>query len=171
MYAGALHDDGFIDQILQYASEAEKSESNVFGTIPRIRGMLTVAKEELLEPHHWSLAKLTKVLHCQSPALDKILSAIVNAGYEVSGSHTGPRCLKTTAPASFMWDMMRAWILENPIREESIKPGTAGAVILARRAPDVAVDFTYNKKIKGASREKGIVRYQLNPTENWGPKA
>lgn len=171
MYAGPIHKPEFIDQILAFAEEAEKSEDNVFGTIPRIKGMLSVAKEELLEPHHWSIAKLTKTLHCQSPPQDKILSAILNAGYDVSGSHTGPRCIKTNAPASFMWDVMRAWILLNPIREESIKPGSPGSVILERREPKTPIDFTYNPKCKSASKSQGLVRYQMNPAENWGPKA
>lgn len=171
MFGGPLHDHAFIDQVLEYANEAEKSENNVLGTIPRIKGMLSLAREELLDPHHWSVAKLTKVLHCQSPPQQKILSAILNAGYEVSDSHTGPRCIKTNAPASFMWDMMRAWILINPIREESIKPGTAGAVILQRREPEHKIDFTFNAKSRASSQSQGLVRYQLNPTENWGPKA
>lgn len=172
MFAGPIHDHDFIDEILSMATEAENSSDNVFGTIPRIRGMLTLAKEELpLVPHHWSVAKLTRTLHCQNPPQEKILSALLNAGYEVSGSHTGPRCIKTAAPAQFMWDVMRAWIKLTPIREESIKPGTAGSKILERREPKQEVDFTHNPKAKGAEREKGLVRYQVNPTENWGPKA
>lgn len=171
MYSGPLHDHKFIDQILEYASEAEKSETNVLGTIPRIKGMLNVAKEELTVPHHWSVVKMTKILHCESPPNEKILSALLNAGFEVSGTHTGPRSIKTNAPASFMWDMMRAWILKHPIREASIKENSPGANILRRREPNSAVDFTFHPKSKSASKAAGLVRYQLNPTENWGPKA
>lgn len=171
MYSGPLHDHQFIDQILEYATEAETSTDNALGTIPRVKGMLNVAKEELTVPHHWSVAKMTKVLHCQSPPQDKILSAILNAGYEVSGSHTGPRSIKTNAPASFMWDVMRAFILENPIREESIVENSPGAAILKRRQPNTEISFTYNPKSQSASKSAGLVRYQINPTENWGPKA
>ncbi|CCG80706.1 N2,N2-dimethylguanosine tRNA methyltransferase [Taphrina deformans PYCC 5710] len=170
MYGGPLHDHAFIDEILKMTDAEEASGETVFGTIPRIRGMLSVAREELTVPHHWSVAKLTKVVHCQSPPQDKILSAILNAGYEVSGSHTTPRSIKTNAPKSFMWDIMRAWIKLNPIKEDSIKPGSPGAAILARREPATAIDFTYHKGAKPSSKAQGLVRYQINPTENWGPK-
>lgn len=171
MYSGPLHDHKFIDQILEYADESENALTNYLGTIPRIKGMLHVAKEELTVPHHWSIAKMTGILHCESPPYERILSAIVNAGYEVSGSHTGPRSIKTNAPASFMWDVMRAWILEKPIREESIKEQSPGANILKRREPKTPIDFTFNPKAKSASKAAGLVRYQQNPTANWGPKS
>lgn len=171
MYSGPLHDHDFIDNILELAESEEQAAETVYGTIPRIKGMLNVAKEELAVPHHWSIAKLTKVIHCQSPPQETILSAILNAGYAVSDSHTAPRCIKTDAPASFMWDVMRAWIKLNPVREESIKPGSPGATILRRREPATEIDFTHHKGARAASKEKGLVRYQVNPTENWGPKA
>lgn len=164
MFGGPLHNHEFIDKILALA------DSEHIGTAPRIRGMLTVAKEELLTPHHWSVSKMTKVLHCNSPPQEKIISAILNAGYDVSATHTGPRSIKTNAPASLMWDILREWIKTNPIREESIKPGTAGEVLLKRREPRTEISFEPHPKAKRAEKDKNIVRYQLNPTENWGPK-
>lgn len=37
-------------------------------------------------------------------------SALLNAGYKVSGSHACAGSIKTNAPNSFIWDMMRAWV-------------------------------------------------------------
>ncbi|GBM11453.1 hypothetical protein AVEN_212553-1, partial [Araneus ventricosus] len=36
-------------------------------------------------------------------------SAVLNAGYQVSLSHTSPTSLKTDAPPEVIWDIMRAW--------------------------------------------------------------
>ncbi|GBM11242.1 hypothetical protein AVEN_5979-1, partial [Araneus ventricosus] len=43
-----------------------------------------------------------------SPAVEQ-KSAVLNAGYQVSLSHTSPTSLKTDAPPEVIWDIMRAW--------------------------------------------------------------
>ncbi|XP_066371264.1 uncharacterized protein [Miscanthus floridulus] len=47
-------------------------------------------------------------------------SAIRNAGYQVSGSYVDPLALKTDAPMSVIWDIMRCWIKLRPVKH---RPG------------------------------------------------
>lgn len=37
-------------------------------------------------------------------------SALMNQGYRVSSSHTNPQAVKTDAPHSAIWDIMREWV-------------------------------------------------------------
>jgi tRNA G26 N,N-dimethylase Trm1 len=37
-------------------------------------------------------------------------SALIRLGYKVSASHAARGSLKTNAPASVVWDVMRAWV-------------------------------------------------------------
>jgi tRNA (guanine26-N2/guanine27-N2)-dimethyltransferase len=170
MYGGLLHDPDYIDTILQLGAGEEAKADTVIRTLPRLKGMLTLAREELTTPHYWSLARMSKVLHSQLPPQAIFKSAILNAGYRVSETHTGPGTFKTDAPGEYLWDIMRAWILQHPIREASILPNTPGASILTRREPRKAVNFDLHPDASNMRKEK-LVRYPLNPTVNWGPKS
>ncbi|ORY77662.1 S-adenosyl-L-methionine-dependent methyltransferase [Protomyces lactucae-debilis] len=170
MYGGLLHDPEFVDSILSLVKEEEGKDKSAIATLPRIKGMLTLAREELATPHYWSLSRMSKVLHTQLPTQAVFKSALLNAGYKVSESHTGPGALKTDAPGEFLWDVMRAWIKLHPIREISIQPNTPGASILSRREPRQPINFDMHPEAKAVRKEK-ITRFPLNPTENWGPKS
>lgn len=37
-------------------------------------------------------------------------SAVINAGYRISGTHVNPLGLKTDAPMDVIWDIMRCWV-------------------------------------------------------------
>lgn len=57
-------------------------------------------------------------------------SAILNAGYKASRSHAAPGSIKTDAPSSVIHDIMRAWVIENPVKMENIKEGSPARVLL-----------------------------------------
>ena len=40
----------------------------------------------------------------------KFRSALLHAGYRVSITHTSAEAVKTDAPPSVVWDIMRAWV-------------------------------------------------------------
>eukprot|EP01051_Picozoa_sp_SAG22_P023425 SAG22_NODE_6042_length_910_cov_1.398274_2_plen_174_part_00 len=117
-----------------------------------------------------------------------------NGGYKLSNFHDEPLAVKTNAPQSFLWDVMRCWVQRHPVTAQHAQQvrckallfccastaflsktepfhvvalqDTPGSRILAT-PPSVAVDFTY---VPGSEPAKGG-RFFPNPEPNWGPKA
>lgn len=152
--------------MLQHVKE---NESN-YGTSARMKGMLSVIKEEIHTPFYWTLARLCGTVHCNSIPMVDLFSAILNAGYQVSASHAGKQSIKTDAPSSVMWDIMRAWVKKHPVVMNNIAENSPARTILAKE-PTIEVNFTKHPKATAESKAEHLVRYQVNPTANWGPKA
>ncbi|KAL8372113.1 hypothetical protein RB595_001757 [Gaeumannomyces hyphopodioides] len=238
MYAGRLHSPEFVKAILD---DLPAASPDVYGTTDRIRGMLTTALEEMMEPREgvgaaaaggtaatnggdvapasvklrdklaavevkedklaelepypffFSPSVLAKVVHCMTPDEDSIRSGLASLGYRVTRSHCKPGSIKTDAPWSAVWDVMREWVRQRaPVKDGSIKPGTAGHHIMVVKGGGVVCGAEGEKEEKegegddeenkpkinfelrvgrGDGKEKKLVRYQVNPRENWGPQA
>mmetsp|Transcript_8162 Transcript_8162/g.15366 ORF Transcript_8162/g.15366 Transcript_8162/m.15366 type:complete len:669 (-) Transcript_8162:63-2069(-) len=101
----------------------EKTKENLFGYLKQERelhGLLTVCSEELPDaPLYYILPKLSHTLGSSTPPIDKFKSALINAGYRVSGYHKDAHAIKTDAPNSVVWDIMRVWCKENPPNPKS----------------------------------------------------
>ena len=59
-------------------------------------------------------------------------SALLNGGYEVSRSHALGGSLKTTAPRSFVFDMMREWVKTHPVKMENVSVGQIARTLLEK---------------------------------------
>ncbi|KAI8085240.1 N2,N2-dimethylguanosine tRNA methyltransferase [Thamnidium elegans] len=165
-WADKIHDDDFVAKMLQHVKDNESS----YGTAQRMKGMLSVIKEEIHTPFYWTLARLCGTVHCNSIPVVDLFSAILNAGYKVSSSHCGKQSVKTDAPSHVMWDIMRAWVKKNPVVMNNIAENSPARAILAKE-PTIEVDFTRHPNATAESKSEHLVRYQVNPTANWGPKA
>ncbi|EFX05420.1 dimethylguanosine tRNA methyltransferase [Grosmannia clavigera kw1407] len=211
MFAGPIHSAPFIRRILE---ELPQAPTDVYGTTERIRGMLQTALEELVEgevggedhlaaldpmPFFFLPSNLAKVVHCMTPNEDAMRGALVRLGYRATRSHCRPGSIKTDAPWSVLWDVMRAWVRQKaPVKPESIRPGTPAERLLRLGSSgegsertekeekvetvettettettekesklEIVFDETQgHKRIRGADK---LVRYQINPRENWGP--
>ncbi|OMH82849.1 tRNA (guanine(26)-N(2))-dimethyltransferase, partial [Zancudomyces culisetae] len=106
------------------------------------------------------------------PPIIKVTSAICNAGYKVSCSHTCPGSIKTDAPDYVIWDIVRE--LAKTCGSKQVDPENREQQyignIINKPQTVTNVDFTYNANAVGESRKIKLVRYQVNPTKNWGPK-
>jgi hypothetical protein len=40
-------------------------------------------------------------------------------GYRVSGTHANPLGMKTDAPWDVIWDVMRAWVADHPVKKQA----------------------------------------------------
>src|SRR5947207_7313252 len=156
MYAGPLHSPDFIRRILSYLPKISK---DVYATMERIEGMLTLALEETLSeiassdanesrelraikiepteidlhPFFFIPGQISKVIHCQTPSEAALRGALLHLGYRVTRSHTKAGSIRTDAPWTVIWDIMRAWVRQKaPIREGAVKEGTAGWSILQK---------------------------------------
>jgi tRNA (guanine26-N2/guanine27-N2)-dimethyltransferase len=194
MYAGPLHSPSFIRRVLSYLPELSK---DTYGTMDRIEGMLTLALEESLSenasndaseleeqrnatiktepaeidlhPFFFIPHQISKVIHCQTPSEAALRGALLNLGYRVTRSHTKAGSIRTNAPWTVIWDIMRAWVKQkSPIREGAIKEGTAGWSILQKPA---TINVVFDEELGRPKDNKKLIRYQVNPRANWGPMA
>ncbi|KAJ5975178.1 tRNA (guanine(26)-N(2))-dimethyltransferase [Penicillium waksmanii] len=82
-------------------------------------------------PFYFILGALSKALHCQTPPIDEFRGAIHSIGYRSTRSHAKPNSIRTDAPWSVIWEIMREWVRQHaPVKEGSIKPGTPGAGLM-----------------------------------------
>ena len=158
MWGGPLHNPHFIQRILDMLPSLDK---NIYGTIPRIEGMLSIAVHETLDDPNSSEARpastldrpvpttsaaarshhpffflpsaLSRILHCVSPSDAAVRGALLNLGYRVTRSHTKAGSIATDAPWTVVWEIMREWVRQkSPIKEDAISEGTAGWGIMQK---------------------------------------
>ncbi|XP_052805195.1 tRNA (guanine(26)-N(2))-dimethyltransferase-like isoform X1 [Mya arenaria] len=165
LYLGPLHDKDFIHRVIGRVV----SEGEGFRTGKRLEGMLSTAQEELDTPLYYEADGLYQTVKCQPMPMNTFRSALLNAGYEVSYSHACKNSVKTNAPNSMIWDIMRAWVNQLELKPKRNVPGTAGFKILSEK-PSVEVDFTEHPGAIPKSRSQNLIRWQVNPERNWGPK-
>lgn len=164
-----MHSPEFINRFLEMLPN---QPDDIYCTIPRITGMLKTALDEMTlpeSPFYHIPSQLSRVLHCEAPPLAGVRGALVGLGYKVAQSHCKPSSLKTDAPQSVMWEVMKKWVEQKPVKEGSLKENSAGFRIL-QKPRDSSLDIKLDEKLgRDRLKDSGIVRYQINPTANWGP--
>ncbi|KAJ1841317.1 RNA methyltransferase tRNA(m5U54)methyltransferase, partial [Coemansia sp. RSA 486] len=75
----------------------------------------------------------------------------------------------TDAPPQVVWDIMRAHVAQAG-RSPKIEDGSPAHVILQQQST-TEVSFASHRDADPESRRIKLVRYQINPEKNWGPKA
>jgi tRNA (guanine26-N2/guanine27-N2)-dimethyltransferase len=171
MWAGPLHSTAFVERFL---SILPPPDGPIYGTVPRIIGMLQTAHQEIpLEdsPFFHIPSRLSKIVHCEAPPNAALRGALVGLGYKVARSHCKPNSIKTNAPHDVVWDVMKRWIEQKPRKDDAVKSGTPGFKIL-QKPKDESRTVVFDKGLgKEEDKAIGVVRYQVNPTANWGPMA
>lgn len=118
----------------QEKPDAEMTDSNAQerNDYPAIIPRMNPALQEPY-PFYFSLSALSKVLHCSTVGLDEFRGALRSVGYRSTRSHAKPNSIRTDAPWSVVWEVMREWVRQHsPVKETSLKPGTPGAAIMAK---------------------------------------
>jgi tRNA (guanine26-N2/guanine27-N2)-dimethyltransferase len=199
----------------------------------RSESHFTRMPESMIDHHPLFIvpSSLSKVLHCSAPSTAQFQGAIRHLGYRCGRSHAKPGSVKTDAPWTVLWDIMREWVRQkSPVKEGSLTEKMAGWKIMHGKAPSsedkaddggeweevlkqsdelkvvkgedgeyrvmrrrpaaekgttttdaltsdegkgkeeppkVVFDESLGNRGRGAAR--GLVRYQINPRENWGP--
>ncbi|CAG8594727.1 14021_t:CDS:2 [Acaulospora colombiana] len=64
---------------------------------------------------------------------------------------------------------MREWIKTHPVKMDNISPGQIAHQLLAK-PQEAEISFEKHPKMFTRSDDVKLVRYQINPTPNWGPK-
>lgn len=166
IWADSLHDKDFLHKVIS----SLESEDLKLNTKDRLLGMLSMAYEELPDvPLYYIGDGICDRLHCVAPSLLQLRSAILNGGYRVSLSHCAKNSHKTDAPAEFIWDVMRAWIKDHPLKESRLQEGSVVKAIIARE-PKHNISFEIHPDANPPSRKQGMLRWQINPEPCWGPR-
>ncbi|KAK6179775.1 hypothetical protein SNE40_012059 [Patella caerulea] len=166
IWSDPIHNTQFIQQVIDNVSK----NMTYLKTSGRIIGMLTVAKEELQDvPLFYVLDDLCNIVHCAPPSMKMFRSTFLNAGYRVSLSHAAKNSYKTDAPIRFIWDVMRTWVKDHPVKSNRLTPGSVAKIILDKPTTH-DVSFTLHPDANPESRDQGLIRWQPNPEPEWGPK-
>ncbi|ENN71141.1 hypothetical protein HUJ04_007597 [Dendroctonus ponderosae] len=162
IWTAPIHSPDFVKQVLEAAPP-------YLGTFKRIRGILSMVLEELVDvPLYYTLDRLSNTIKVENPSMLTIRSAILNAGYQVSYTHTHKNSIKTNAPAHVIWDIMRCWEKLHPTSQKSIANNKVATTIL-EKSPEKEYSFELHPAANPASKQKGLVRFQQNPLRFWGP--
>ncbi len=87
-------------------------------------------------------------------------------------SHANRHGLKTNAPLSFLWDMLRSISLKNNLDPlKNLHPDSPGYKIMSKPPSVKDISFEPHPQANPPSREIHLTRFQINPESNWGPKA
>jgi len=164
MWSGPIHDSEFVTGVLDHL----ENNQDKYGTSLRMKGMLTVAKEELDSPFYFTPSRIAGSFHCISPSLDDTASALLHAGYKVSRSHALPGSLKTSATRSDVHDIFRSWIKTHPVKMDKVSDTSPTYQLLAKE-PRMEHNFKRHPESVTQSSKVKLVRYQQNPTSHWGP--
>ncbi|KAF8212204.1 N2,N2-dimethylguanosine tRNA methyltransferase-domain-containing protein [Mycena galopus ATCC 62051] len=165
MWSAPIHNPEFIGKVLNHL---ENNESQ-YGTAARMKGMLTVAKEELPDaPFYFTPAKVSKHFHCVTPSFSDIASALLHGGHKISRSHASAGSIKTTATNAELFDIYRSWIKLHPVKTANISP-TSPAVVMLAKENKAEANFTMHPETNKYTSRIKLVRYQENPTTHWGP--
>ncbi|CAL9197885.1 unnamed protein product [Musa hybrid cultivar] len=165
IWSAPMHDKEWIFSILANV----KAMKERYPAYEKISAVLTTISEELHDiPLFVSLHNLCSTLKCTSPSAVLFRSAVLNAGYRISGSHVNPLGLKTDAPMDVVWDIMRCWVVKNhPIKAQ--QADKSGTVILSKE-PKLQANFARAAASLSKAKVKKEVRYLPNPERHWGPK-
>lgn len=162
IWLGPIHDQNFVSELLCNLDEMK------LGTLKRIEGVLNVVHEELDVPLYYTLDRVMSIIRCVTPSILRFRSALLNAGYQVSYSHACKTSIKTDAPNEVIWDIVRAWEKDNPIKRDKLSNDSA-AINILNTPTATTVSFDINPLANPVSRKNKLTRFQQNPTANWGP--
>lgn len=178
MYGGPLHNRDFIERVLRINKEDHKDD--VYGTRKRIEGMLTLAKNEITAPFYFTPNSVSSILKFQVPPLKSVVAGLGSLGYQCSLTHAKASSLKTDASWDAIWYVMKKYCLEHEnVDVEKMNKNGNGYKIMTNE--NIGKNAEWDEKISFEPNEHSgkfeklrklkIVRYQENPTRNWGPKA
>jgi tRNA (guanine26-N2/guanine27-N2)-dimethyltransferase len=165
IYNGPLHSSEFITEMLETLDRFDFEMSD------RIKGMLTVSKNEIHSPLYFDLAKTCKFIKVSVPPMKKLRSAFRHFGYDISSSHTDAQHYKTNAPWSSIYDILKLWKLTYVSNIfQGVKEGSSAHNVLSKaivlESPNWDLELTESE-----SAIYSIVRFPPNPVPNWGPMA
>lgn len=152
MWGGHLHNKDFIKSILKLVNEEEKKDESVYGTLKRVRGMLTMALNELGDStasesdirdsqFYFATTTISRVLKIPAPSLEDYSAALGNLGYDASLVHEAANSIKTNAPWNVIWYIGIQFANRAKVDVSRLSTSTAGYKILTNESIINSVDI------------------------------
>jgi len=163
LYSGPLHSKTFIEEMFNVIPSMK-----FLTTIPRIVALLHSCSRELPSPFYYDISAMTGIIKSSTPSREVVISALEKMGFEYSLTHCLSGMIKTTAPPEAMWDILKAWYLnegkkipqdDSPIKRILESPNKYEVVL--------EVDEDVKNRIR---EEKRLCKFYPNPDKNFGPK-
>ncbi|XP_037420405.1 probable tRNA (guanine(26)-N(2))-dimethyltransferase 1 [Triticum dicoccoides] len=164
IWSAPIHDQ---DWVLSTLTDVRQMKDR-YPAYNKITSVLTTVSEELHDiPLFFSLHNISGTVKCTSPSAVMFRSAVINAGYQISSSRCNPLGLKSDAPWDVIWDIMRCWVKNHPIKEQPRdSPGTA----ILSKSPQLEANFSRAVAALSKAQVKKVNRFLPNPESHWGPK-
>lgn len=164
IWSAPMHDQDWVLSTLANV----RSMKERYPAYERISAVLTTISEELHDvPLFVSLHNLCGTLKCTSPSAVMFRSAVINAGYRISGSHVNPLGLKSDAPMDVIWDIMRCWVKNHPVKPQ---PADQSGTMILSKEPTLQANFSRAVSSLSKAQAKKVARFLPNPERHWGPK-
>eukprot|EP01053_Blabericola_migrator_P004107 Blabericola_migrator_1__4106@NODE_224_length_11141_cov_42_071880_g190_i0_p1_GENE_NODE_224_length_11141_cov_42_071880_g190_i0NODE_224_length_11141_cov_42_071880_g190_i0_p1_ORF_typecomplete_len678_score99_15TRM/PF02005_16/1_6e95TRM/PF02005_16/4_5e18Methyltrans_SAM/PF10672_9/0_00045MTS/PF05175_14/0_0023Methyltransf_31/PF13847_6/0_021PrmA/PF06325_13/0_028Cons_hypoth95/PF03602_15/0_041DUF2067/PF09840_9/0_1zfC4_Topoisom/PF01396_19/0_25_NODE_224_length_11141_cov_42_071880_g190_i061238156 len=136
----------------------------------KIVGVLTACTQELPDvPFFYNLSSICNHARVCMIKLDKFKSALRHLGYEVGLFHREPLSIKTDAPVTVIYDLMRGWVQSGNKGEGAKTARTPPNYLQSMKllAPG-DVDFSPHVSVIKARKDQRP-RWVPNPSSHWGP--
>ncbi|XP_038990029.1 probable tRNA (guanine(26)-N(2))-dimethyltransferase 1 isoform X3 [Phoenix dactylifera] len=164
IWSAPIHDQEWVASMLANV----KAMKDRYPAYEKISAVLTTVLEELPDvPLFVSLHNLCTTLKCTPPPAAMLRSAVINAGYRISGSHVNPLALKTDAPMDVIWDIMRCWVNNHPVKT---RPANQPGTVILSKEPTLRANFAQAVTASWKTQAEKVRRFVPNPERNWGPK-
>jgi len=162
-YIGIMHDEDFVQKCLDVCTSSTESLPGVTSW-KKIRGLLTAIDEEHADlPLFYRLPQLCKGLKLQPVPLRQFRGTLLALGYRVSHMHRDPEAIKTDAPNSVVYDLMRLWAEENPPKANPLP-------LVLKKELGLKRPFEWETEPEDQVKKKKVPKFLPNPEPNWGPK-
>ncbi|ULT91512.1 hypothetical protein L3Y34_009255 [Caenorhabditis briggsae] len=168
IYLAPIHSKPFVTSLLERLKSTPEAER--LGTHGRLQGVLTMVSEELEEVLYYEHDQMANTVKVSVPKVQSLRSAILHAGFKVSGSHCNPRAIKTNAPMQLLWDIYRQVAKDTSVdREKRLAKESAGYHILGQPITNT-INFSLHPGAIEQAKKENLVRFQCNRGKNWGPR-
>jgi tRNA (guanine26-N2/guanine27-N2)-dimethyltransferase len=167
IWTGPIYDEEFVEKCMDIVD----NEREVFDGITswtKINGLLHGLRNELVDiPLFYSIPALVQAVKCSPPKLRVFAHYLREMGYRVGGSHRTTNSVKTDAPSSVVFDLLRSFVSASN-RLENLKPMVPEILDKPITTLD-GIDIDWNIKLDAPKSHVPI--YLPNPKAFWGPKA
>lgn len=165
IWSGPLYDAAFVDSCIS-TIEDEQSAFPGITAWAKVKALMFGLKSELINvPLFYTIPGLMQAVKVSPPKLRVMLHFLRALGFKAGGSHRTPNAIKTDAPASVVFDLVRLYVQSLGTTAKTTLPQILAKPITTVIPDELEIDF--NIKVDD---DRSVPIYLPNPAAFWGPK-